>query len=62
MKKKKVVMDAGEIERSLTRIAYEILERNKGTDNLIIIGIRKGGIILAERLRKKISTIETELA
>jgi len=51
-------MDAGEIERSLTRIAYEILERNKGTDNLIIIGIRKGGIFLAERLREKISAIE----
>ena len=58
MRKKKVVMDAGEIERSLTRIAYEILERNKGTDNLIIIGIRKGGILLAERLCEKISTIE----
>lgn len=58
MKKKKVVMDAGEIERSLTRIAYEILERNKGTDNLIIIGIRKGGVFLAERLREKISAIE----
>ncbi|MCK4534368.1 MAG: bifunctional pyr operon transcriptional regulator/uracil phosphoribosyltransferase PyrR [Syntrophobacterales bacterium] len=58
MKKKKVVMDAEEIERSLTRIAYEILERNKGTDNLIIIGIRKGGIFLAERLREKISAIE----
>ncbi|MEA3486730.1 MAG: bifunctional pyr operon transcriptional regulator/uracil phosphoribosyltransferase PyrR, partial [Thermodesulfobacteriota bacterium] len=58
MKTKKVVMDAGEIERSLTRIAYEILERNKGTDNLIIIGIRKGGVFLAERLREKISAIE----
>lgn len=58
MKKKKVVMDAEGIERSLTRIAYEILERNKGTDNLIIIGIRKGGIFLAERLREKISAIE----
>ena len=58
MKKKKVVMDAEGIERSLTRIAYEILERNKGTDNLIIIGIRKGGISLAERLCKKLSSIE----
>ncbi len=58
MKKKKVVMDAEGIERSLTRIAYEILERNKGTDNLIIIGIRKGGVSLAERLREKISAIE----
>ncbi len=51
-------MDAEGIERSLTRIAHEILERNKGTANLIIIGIRKGGVLLAERLRKKISTIE----
>ncbi len=51
-------MDAEGIERSLTRIAHEILERNKGTANLIMIGIRKGGVLLAERLRKKISTIE----
>ena len=58
MEQKKVVMDAEGIERSLTRIAHEILERNKGTANLIMIGIRKGGVLLAERLRKKISTIE----
>ncbi|HOO91487.1 MAG TPA: bifunctional pyr operon transcriptional regulator/uracil phosphoribosyltransferase PyrR [Syntrophales bacterium] len=55
---KKVVMDVEGIERSLSRIAYEIIERNKGTDNLIIIGIRKGGVSLAERLCKKISDIE----
>lgn len=58
MKKKTVVMDAEGIERSLTRIAHEILERNKGTDNLIIIGIRKGGVSLAERLCEKLSAIE----
>ncbi len=58
MEKKKVVMDAEGIERSLTRIAHEILERNKGTDKLIIIGIRKGGVSLAERLRGKMSAIE----
>lgn len=58
MKKKKIVMDADAIERSLTRITHEILERNKGTENLIIIGIRKGGVLLAERLRQKISDIE----
>lgn len=57
-KMNKVVMDASGIERSLTRIAYEILERNKGMENLIVIGIRKGGVLLAERLRKKISDIE----
>ncbi|MDD5722201.1 MAG: bifunctional pyr operon transcriptional regulator/uracil phosphoribosyltransferase PyrR [Syntrophales bacterium] len=58
MKRKKVVMDAEGIERSLTRIAHEILERNRGTDNLIIIGVRKGGVSLAERLREKMSAIE----
>lgn len=51
-------MDADAIERSLTRITHEILERNKGTENLIIIGIRKGGVLLAERLGQKISDIE----
>ncbi len=58
MEKKKVVMDAEGIERSLTRIAHEILEQNKGAENLIIIGIRKGGILLAERLCEKMSAIE----
>lgn len=58
MKKNKVVMDAEGIDRSLTRMAHEILERNRGTDNLIIIGIRKGGVPLAERLSKKIAAIE----
>jgi pyrimidine operon attenuation protein / uracil phosphoribosyltransferase len=56
--KKKIVMDAEGIDRSLTRIAYEILEKNKGVENLCIIGIRTGGVYLAERLKKKISTIE----
>lgn len=55
---KKVVMDAEGIERSLTRIAYEILEKNKGVENLCIVGIRTGGVYLAERLEKRISTIE----
>jgi len=58
MKKKKVVMDAEGIERSLTRMAHQILERNKGTSDLIIIGIRRGGVSLAERICKKISAIE----
>jgi len=56
--KKKIVMDAEGIDRSITRIAYEILEKNKGVENLCIIGIRTGGVYLAERLTKKISRIE----
>jgi pyrimidine operon attenuation protein/uracil phosphoribosyltransferase len=58
MKKKKVVMDAEGIERSLTRIAYEILEENKGIRDLVVIGIREGGVFLAQRIGKKISNIE----
>ncbi len=57
-KKKKIVMDPEGIDRSLTRIAYEILEKNKGVANLCIVGIRTGGVYLAERLKNKISKIE----
>lgn len=45
-----VVMDADRIGRSLMRIAHEVLERNRGTDNLALIGIRARGVPLAERL------------
>jgi pyrimidine operon attenuation protein/uracil phosphoribosyltransferase len=58
MKTKKVVMDAEGIDRSLTRIAYEILEENKGVRDLVIVGIREGGVFLAKQLRDKISSIE----
>ena len=58
MEQKRVVMDADGIDRSLTRIAYEILEKNKGTKGLCLVGIRTGGIFLAERLKLKISRLE----
>ncbi len=58
MKKRKVVMDAEAIERSLTRVAYQIVEKNKGVEDLVLIGIQKGGVLLAERLGRKISAIE----
>ncbi len=58
MSKKRVVMDSEGIDRSLTRISYEILEKNKGVEDLVIIGIQKGGVVLAERIREKISRIE----
>lgn len=54
----KTVMDKDGIDRCLTRIAYEILEKNKGIENLALVGIRTGGVYLAERLQKKISAIE----
>ncbi len=52
------VMDALAIQRALTRIAHEILERNKGTEQLALVGIRSRGVHLAERIRKKIAEIE----
>ena len=52
------VMDQAAISRSLNRIAHEILERNKGTEHLVFIGIRSRGIPLAQRLAKKIEQIE----
>jgi pyrimidine operon attenuation protein / uracil phosphoribosyltransferase len=58
MEHNRVVMDAEGIDRSLTRIAYEILERNKGVENVVLVGIRTGGVFLAERLQRKIAAIE----
>ena len=55
---KSVVMDASEIERSLARIAHEILEANNGTENLALVGIVTRGDLLAEKLQKKIAEIE----
>ena len=52
------VMDALAIQRALTRIAHEILERNKGTEHLALVGVRSRGVFLAERIRKKIQEIE----
>lgn len=45
-----IVMDAERLARSLTRIAHEILERNRTTENLALIGLRARGVPLAERL------------
>lgn len=52
------VMDENEIRRALTRIAHEIIERTKGAQNLVIIGIQSRGVPMAKRLAKLISGIE----
>jgi len=54
----KHVLDKTEMKRAVTRIAHEIIEKNKGTDDLAIIGIRSGGAFLAHRLHQKIKDIE----
>jgi pyrimidine operon attenuation protein/uracil phosphoribosyltransferase len=58
MKIKTEIMDEKALDRALTRIAHEIIERNKGVENLVMIGIRTRGITLAKRLCDKIESIE----
>lgn len=53
-----VVMDENEIRRALIRIAHEIIERNKGAENLVIIGVQSRGVPMAKRLAALISDIE----
>ena len=52
------LMSASEVERTLIRLAHEILEKNNGSDDLALIGIRRRGAPLAERLAKIIQRIE----
>ena len=52
------VMDAEGIRRALTRIAHEILEKNKGTQDLCLVGIRTRGVPLARRINEAIESIE----
>ena len=52
------IMDEGAINRALTRISYEILEREKDLSNLVIIGIKTRGITLARRIAEKILALE----
>ncbi|EID43306.1 bifunctional protein: pyrimidine regulatory protein PyrR/uracil phosphoribosyltransferase [Parageobacillus thermoglucosidasius TNO-09.020] len=52
------MMDEQAIRRALTRIAHEIIERNKGIDNCVLIGIKTRGIYLAQRLAERIEQIE----
>jgi pyrimidine operon attenuation protein / uracil phosphoribosyltransferase len=54
-----VVMDADRMARSLARIAHEIVERNRGVEDLALIGIRARGVPLAERLAAEIETISS---
>lgn len=53
-----VIIDEAGIGRSLNRISHEIIERNKGIENIAFIGIRSRGIPLAHRLARRIEQIE----
>jgi len=54
----RILLNEKEIDRALSRMAHEIIERNKGIDSLCLVGIRTGGVPLAQRLQEKIGKIE----
>lgn len=54
----RIVMNSTAIERSIERLAMEILERNQGVENLAIVGIHTGGVFMAARLYEKITAHE----
>ena len=54
----RVVLDAGDIQRALTRISHEILERNKGAEHIVLLGIPSRGVPLAERIAERIAAVE----
>jgi pyrimidine operon attenuation protein/uracil phosphoribosyltransferase len=53
-------MDAGDVDRAIRRIAHEVLERNKGSDDIVLLGIQTRGVPLAERLAAALQAIEGE--
>ncbi|MFD1777825.1 bifunctional pyr operon transcriptional regulator/uracil phosphoribosyltransferase PyrR [Fredinandcohnia salidurans] len=55
---KAVVLDNQAIRRALTRVAHEIIEKNKGIENCVIVGIKTRGIYLAKRIASRIEQIE----
>ncbi|MBN1494050.1 MAG: bifunctional pyr operon transcriptional regulator/uracil phosphoribosyltransferase PyrR [Candidatus Omnitrophica bacterium] len=60
MKGLKKVVDEEQIRRAIMRISHEIVERNKGVDNVVLIGIRTGGAFLSARIQNNIKLIEEQ--
>ena len=56
----RTVLDSEAISRALTRIAHEILERNRGGESLVLLGIPSRGVPLAERIAERIAAVEGE--
>ena len=54
------VMDAADVDRAVRRIAHEVLEKNRGSDDIVLLGIQTRGVPLAERLAAVIEEIEGE--
>ncbi len=54
----KELLDKEDVERAITRMAHEIIEKNKGVRSICLVGIQRGGVHLAERLAVKLKEIE----
>src|SRR5258708_25175510 len=58
LREKGRIMSASEVERTLVRLAHQIVEKNNGVDDLVLVGIKRRGVPLAARLSRLISQIE----
>lgn len=58
MQEKAVIMDEKAMARAIIRMSFEIIERNRGVENLCIIGILRRGTVIAQKIRDKISEVE----
>lgn len=58
MNEKARILDEKAIQRAITRISHEIIEKNKGTENIVLVGIKTRGVPLAKKIAKKIEEIE----
>ena len=58
MENRLIILDASDIDRIITRMAYEILETHKGTENLALLGIQTRGVFLAKRIQTAILKVE----
>ena len=58
MSEKAVIMDSEAMQRAVARMAYEIIEKNKGTGSVALVGIQRRGVSIARRIAKKIEEVE----
>lgn len=58
MQNEKVVLNGMAMQRALNRITYEIIEKNKGVENLVLIGIKTRGVFLANRIANRLKKLE----
>ena len=58
MEEKRIIMDEKAMSRAIARISYEIIERNKGTDSLVIVGVYSRGVPIGRRIADKLSELE----